>query len=290
MLQANPALSPARIGALLAQTGKPLKDPKNGNAFPRIDALAAVRAAVCDGEADGKPCDDGDACTSGDACAGGVCQGTAVADGTPCDDGDACTSQDRCTAGACAGQAPSPARRRLARSTASAKPETAACTSVHAAPLVRRAELHGRYVLHHGHLQERGVPGRSTDHLLAAARLPDHELQPGHGGLRSRSAPDGTAYPGGSRKTGACVPTTSTTTTTGTGGGTSLGPPSTTQGGCGCAVPARSPWSGEAYVALALLYVARLRGGARRAWRACRPRSWRGRIGAPQQGGVTPPV
>jgi hypothetical protein len=46
MLQADPGLGPAQIEQLLKTTGVPLVDSKNGLSFPRINALAAVQAAL----------------------------------------------------------------------------------------------------------------------------------------------------------------------------------------------------------------------------------------------------
>ena len=75
MLEANPSLTPASIESILKETGKPVVDPKNGLTFPRIDALAAVRRAICLDKADGETCDDGDGCSGTDTCQSGVCTG-----------------------------------------------------------------------------------------------------------------------------------------------------------------------------------------------------------------------
>jgi len=44
LLEADPALTPARIEATLKRTGVGVRDPKNGLTFPRIDLLAAFEA------------------------------------------------------------------------------------------------------------------------------------------------------------------------------------------------------------------------------------------------------
>lgn len=101
MLEANPLLTPQRVVEILKSTGTPVIDPKNGLTIPRVDALAAVRAAVCDGQVDGAPCDDGDVCTAPDACSGGVCSGKAsLPDGAGCEDGSGCTTSV-CAGGEC---------------------------------------------------------------------------------------------------------------------------------------------------------------------------------------------
>jgi len=46
MLEANPALTPAKIRTVLKDTGKPILDTRNNLTFPRIDALAAVNAIL----------------------------------------------------------------------------------------------------------------------------------------------------------------------------------------------------------------------------------------------------
>ncbi|MFO0551491.1 MAG: S8 family serine peptidase [Polyangiaceae bacterium] len=103
MLEANPSLTPARVEEILKETGELVVDPKNGLSVPRVNALAAVRAAACDGQADGAPCDDGEPCTAVDACEGGVCTGSMpAADNTTCNDGDGCTTGNKCMAGVCA--------------------------------------------------------------------------------------------------------------------------------------------------------------------------------------------
>jgi len=46
MLEANPALSPTDILAIMKGTGVPVVDSRNGATFPRIDALAATKAVI----------------------------------------------------------------------------------------------------------------------------------------------------------------------------------------------------------------------------------------------------
>lgn len=46
LLQAKPTLTPTQIEALLQTTGVPVTDPKNGQTRPRINAFAAVSAAI----------------------------------------------------------------------------------------------------------------------------------------------------------------------------------------------------------------------------------------------------
>lgn len=45
LLQGAPELTPERVRATLAQTGKPIRDERNGLTFPRVDALAALQSA-----------------------------------------------------------------------------------------------------------------------------------------------------------------------------------------------------------------------------------------------------
>ena len=44
LLQSAPQLTPERVRATLAQTGKPIRDERNALTFPRVDALAAVQS------------------------------------------------------------------------------------------------------------------------------------------------------------------------------------------------------------------------------------------------------
>jgi Subtilase family len=277
MLQANPALTPARIGALLAQTGTMVTDPKNGQSFPRIDALAAVQAAVCDGKADGTACDDGNACTQGDTCTAGVCQGTAVADGATCDDGDACTADDTCTAGACAGLPSVVCTTPPCSFTSECKPETATCT------LYTPPHWYDGETCTEGTCSTSGTcsggtcPGTQpiTCPPPGECEVPSCDSAKGTCGMTT--APDGTACTGGFCAAGACVTsggnstsssasTSSTSagstsssgssTTTGAGGegdrttGGAAGPASK---GCGCEVPGGGAPARGAYLALALL-------------------------------------
>jgi hypothetical protein len=50
LLSARPGTSPERIANLLAGTGVPVLDPRNGVTTPRVDTLAALNAAVASGE------------------------------------------------------------------------------------------------------------------------------------------------------------------------------------------------------------------------------------------------
>lgn len=45
LLQGAPELTPERVRSTLAQTGKPIRDERNGLTFPRVDALAALQSA-----------------------------------------------------------------------------------------------------------------------------------------------------------------------------------------------------------------------------------------------------
>ncbi len=278
MLQANPALTPARIGALLAQTGTMLTDPKNGQSFPRIDALAAVQAAVCDGKADGTSCDDGDACTQGDACAAGVCHGTAVADGTACDDGDACTADDTCTAGACAGLPSVVCTTPPCSFTSECKPETATCT-LYTPPHWYDGEACAEGTCSTAGTCSAGAcPGTQPVTCPATGECEAASCDPVKGTCGVTTAPDGTACTGGFCAAGACVKSGSTSTSsssatttgstsgggsssTGAGGegGTTGGPAEPASKGCGCQVPGGGAPGRGACLALALLAVARRR-------------------------------
>ncbi len=107
MLQANPLLTPDTMETILKSTGKPVVDPKNNLTFPRVDALNAVRAAVCFGQTDATACDDGEDCTQLDTCQAGMCVGdNTKADGATCSDYNGCNYGDACFAGVCKPTAP----------------------------------------------------------------------------------------------------------------------------------------------------------------------------------------
>lgn len=134
LLQCDPALTPDQIEAALKQSGPMVSDPKNGLAFPSINALAAILGScpLCAGQPDGAACDDGDACTQvaacqADECVGsdpigcvaqdschdagtcepttGLCSNPTKPEGSACDDGDMCTTEDTCNGAGCAGGA-----------------------------------------------------------------------------------------------------------------------------------------------------------------------------------------
>jgi MYXO-CTERM domain-containing protein len=262
MLQANAALSPARIAALLAQTGKPLTDPKSGVAVPLIDALAAVQAAVCDGKADGTACDDGNACTQGDTCAAGVCHGKALADGTACDDGDACTSDDTCTAGACAGKTSVTCVTAPCSFTSECKPETATCTSYTPPHWYDAQACMSGTCSTSGSCNGGVCDGAQAIACPTLDACQTASCDPAKLTCDAADAPDGTACPGGACKAGACVPSAGTSTGTGAGTGTGGGSPGSSgpaSSGCGCAVPGHAPGSYAVAVALAALGLARRR-------------------------------
>jgi hypothetical protein len=104
VLERNPGLSREELEEVLAQTGKPITDGRNGLVRPRVDALAAVDAVGCTGKANGTPCENGDLCTVGDTCQNETC----VA-GSPklCDSAGICLAPGACdpATGAC-GQGP----------------------------------------------------------------------------------------------------------------------------------------------------------------------------------------
>jgi MYXO-CTERM domain-containing protein len=238
MLQANPSLTPARIAALLASTGHPLVDAKNGSTYPRIDALAAVRAALCDGMADGTPCDDGETCTSGDVCHNGLCEGAAVADGAPCDDGNACTSGDACKSAVCAGQDTNACATPDCAFPSECKPETAACVT----------------------MTVKFFDGESCD---AGACMTAGACALGLC-LGGTPAPDGTPCAEGACTQGECMAPLPDAGVGGNGGSSasssssSGGPESESGGGCGCATPRSAP-SSYAWVALLIGLACRFR-------------------------------
>ena len=235
MLQANSTLSPDDVESILKSTGTPVTDPRNGLVVPRIDALAAVRAAACFGLPDGQACDDGDSCTATDQCQAGLCVGSSPAsDGTSCSDHDACSTGDKCQSGVC-----TPAQ-------ALGCPPTTACSFTLGCDWTAGdclvLDINAGQACDDGDgctTGEKCHTGQCNGGQPVVCPAPPDEChavgacEPATGTCPVSAVPDGTPCAGGQCQAGVCQPPGS--------GGAAPGPPpddgNPDNGGCGCEAP-----------------------------------------------------